>query len=229
MLSQYCLIVNEGEPYRKGEKIPLSSKPVVLGRSSSNFTPDISFTSPYISRRHAKIIPKKNRYYLSDSDSTHGTMLNNKSLVPAEPCLLQDGDKIVLANGLVSLSFVIDSDNEATMLSLPKVFIQEEHSLAVDLAKRQAYVNGEPLTISGKPLDLLLLLYKHKNEAVSYDEIKKALWPERLTDEAGIPDVGHDEIGSLVYRLRKNLGTPYGSCITAIPRYGLVLDLEDKK
>ena len=82
MLSQYCLIVNEGEPYRKGEKIPLSSKPVVLGRSSSNFTPDISFTSPYISRRHAKIIPKKNRYYLSDSDSTHGTMLNNKSLVP---------------------------------------------------------------------------------------------------------------------------------------------------
>lgn len=229
MLIHYCLIVNEGEPFHKGEKISLSSKPIVLGRSSSNFTPDIAFNSPYISRKHADLTCKKGRYYLSDSGSTHGTKLNDKALTPTELCLLQDGDKIILANGLVSLSFVIDADNDVTMLSLPKVFTQEEHSLAVDLAKRQAYINGEPLTLSGKPLDLLLLLYKHKNVAVSYDEIKKVLWSERQIVENSIPDVGHDEIGSLVYRLRKNLGEPYGSCITAIPRFGLVLDLEDKK
>lgn len=229
MLTRYCLIINEGEPYLKGERLILNSKPVILGRISSNFTPDISFTSPYISRRHAEIIPKKGRYYLRDLGSTHGTTLNAKPLASGESYLLQDNDCVNLANGLVSLTFSSNSDNEITMLSLPEVFIQEEHSLAVDLAKRQAYVNGKTLTLSGKPLDLLLLLYEHKNEAVSYDEIKKALWSERQTDSNNIPDVGHDEIGSLVYRLRKSLGEPYGSCIIAIPRYGLVLDLEDKK
>lgn len=229
MTWDYCLIIEDGDPYNKGQRITLGSKELVLGRSSSNFIPDVAFSSPYVSRRHALITCQEDRYLLSDLGSTHGTMLNEQALTPYEPQQLQDGDRITLVKGLVTLSFNLDVDYEKTFLTLPKVFAQDQHSLVVDLAKRQAYINGDPLSISGKPLDLLMLLYEHKNKAISYDQIKKALWSERQTDENNVPDVGHDEIGSLVYRLRKSLGEPYGSCLTAVPRYGLVLNLEDKK
>jgi len=229
MTWEYCLIIEDGEPYQSGERIPLGSKDLVIGRSSSNFTPDISFSSPYVSRRHALINCQEGRYFISDLGSTHGTMLNDQALKPFEPHQLQEGDRITLVKGLITLSFGPYIDNERTFLNLPKVIVQDRHSLVVDLAKRQAYINGEPLSISGKPLDLLMLLYENKNKAVSYDEIKKALWSERQVDENNIPDVGHDEIGSLVYRLRKSLGEPYASCLTAIPRFGLVLNLEEKK
>lgn len=229
MKADYCLIIEDGDPYHKGQRISLGAKELVLGRSTSNFTPDVAFSSPYVSRRHALINGQKDNYYISDLGSTHGTTLNDEPLTPFQPRQLQASDKIILVKGLVTLLFNLNVDYEKTFLNLPRVFAQDEHSLAVDLAKRQAYINGEPLTLSGKPLDLLLLLYEHKNAAVSYEQIKKTLWSERQASADGIPDVGHDEIGSLVYRLRKNLGEPYASCLTAVPRYGLVLNLEEKK
>jgi len=229
MTSDYCLIIEDGDPYNKGQRLTLGFQDLVLGRSSSNFVPDIAFTSPYVSRKHAQISSQDNNYLISDLGSTHGTMLNDLTLTPFQPRQLQDGDRITLVKGLVTLSFKLDIDYEKTFLNLPRVFAQDEHSLVVDLAKRQAYVNGEPLSLSGKPLDLLMLLYENKNTAISYEQIKKSLWSERQGDENNVPDVGHDEIGSLVYRLRKNLGEPYGSCLIAVPRYGLVLNLESKK
>lgn len=226
MTADYCLIIEDGDPYNKGQHLTLSSQELVLGRSASNFIPDVAFSSPYVSRRHAVITTQDGHYFISDLGSTHGTMLNDQPLTPYEPKQLQAGDRITLVKGLVTLSFNLEVDSDKTYLTLPKVFAQDEHSFVVDPAKRQAYINGEPLNLSGKPLDLLMLLYEHKNKAISYDQIKKVLWSERQTDENNVPDVGHDEIGSLVYRLRKSLGEPYGSCLTAVPRYGLVLNLK---
>ena len=228
MIFDYRLIIEDGEPFAKGQSIPLGARDLVLGRSSADFIPDISFLSQYVSRRHAVITAKNQYYYISDLGSTHGTMLNDQQLVPFEPKQLNIGDKITLVKGIVSLSFQKEIDQEKTFLNLPKVFSQNDRSLVVDLDKRQVYINGEPLQISGKQLDLMLVLYEHKNKAISYDEIKKALWSERPLDANQVPDVGHDEIGSLVYRLRKSLGDPYGSYLKAIPRYGLILNLDQK-
>jgi len=229
MSCDFCLIIEDGDPYTKGQRIALGSKEIVLGRSASDFTPDVAFTSPYVSRRHAAISWQGSHYFISDLGSTHGTMLNEQPLAAHQPRQLQDSDRITLVKGIVTLTFCQDTDYDKTFLNLPKVFAHDQHSLAVDPAKRQAYINGEPLSISGKPLDLLLLLYENKNRAVSYEDIKRTLWSERQPAENNVPDVGHDEIGSLVYRLRKILGEPYGSRLTAVPRYGLILDLEEKK
>lgn len=87
-------------------------------------------------------------------------------------------------------------------------------------------IDGCPLLLSGKHTELLIMLYQKRNQAVSYDEIKVKIWPERITDESQkAPDVGRDEINALIYRLRKKLGS-YGERIVTVSRYGYMLDLE---
>ncbi|MHB9093729.1 MAG: winged helix-turn-helix domain-containing protein, partial [Eubacteriales bacterium] len=100
-----------------------------------------------------------------------------------------------------------------------------QEPLAVNLGRREILIDGKPLHLFGKDLDLLLLLYRNRNNAVSYNEIKAVVWPERLHNGAdNIPDVGSDEITALVYRLRKRLGR-YGQCVISVPRFGYMLDM----
>jgi len=86
-------------------------------------------------------------------------------------------------------------------------------------------MDGKELQLYGKDMDLLMLLYQNMDRAVSYTEIKKDVWPERLFEDSdGVPDVGGDEISALVYRLRKRMGR-HGELIKNVPRYGYILDL----
>jgi DNA-binding winged helix-turn-helix (wHTH) protein len=49
------------------------------------------------------------------------------------------------------------------------------------------------------------MLYEHAATLVTFEEIKRIVWPERTPDDDGVPDVGNDELSSLVYRIRKKL------------------------
>lgn len=54
-------------------------------------------------------------------------------------------------------------------------------------------------------MELLICLYENLNQAVSYNDIKLIVWPERIIQGSEIiHNVDNDEINSLVYRLRKN-------------------------
>jgi len=55
--------------------------------------------------------------------------------------------------------------------------------------------------------------------------IRLEVWPERVKDDRGNPLVDDEEITTLVYRLRNQLGE-CGAMIRTIRGYGYLLDLE---
>ena len=53
---------------------------------------------------------------------------------------------------------------------------------------------------------LLELVYKHRNELVTYDSIRMTVWAERVSSAGRPPEVGVEEINLLLYRPRRKLG-----------------------
>ncbi|MEW6573245.1 MAG: FHA domain-containing protein [Bacillota bacterium] len=226
------LIVVIGEPYEGGRRIYLPFKEFLLGRSWGIIRPDVSFTSQYISKRHAIINYENNQFTITDLGSKHGTQINNHDLVPYRSVLLKHGDQIGLAKGTAMLSFNSAEESESgdTVDFTGSVFedpiggAEPASPIFVNIQRREVLLDGKPVPLFGKEIELILLLYQNRNKAVSYDEIRKRVWPERPASlTTGVPDVGNDEINALVYRVRKRLDK-YGRQIVTIPRYGYMLD-----
>ena len=91
------LIIEKGLPYDPGFKYTLTATPVILGRSSHQETPDLSFSNWYISRRHCQLEIRSWQAELTDLGSKHGTRINNLVIQPEVPVVLQHNDRIVLA------------------------------------------------------------------------------------------------------------------------------------
>ncbi|MDD4171922.1 MAG: FHA domain-containing protein [Syntrophomonas sp.] len=224
------LIIEQGNPHRINTEITLNLSEIILGRPWHTNHPDIAFTDPQISRRHAMIKFDNDHFSIIDLASKHGTKVNNIMLEPHQPFTLYHGDSINLAKGAALLSFrsLYYSENDTTVdLVRLNTFgpITSHTELDINLERREVILNGQPLPLSGKELDLLMELYINRNKAVSYNNIRGAVWPERPAFmHDNIPDVGSDEINALVYRLRKRLGS-CGALIVTIPRYGYRLDL----
>ncbi|KZE67843.1 hypothetical protein AWM68_18955 [Fictibacillus phosphorivorans] len=224
--------IEAGDPYDTGSLIPLkpAGETLTFGRSSQTNDTDVSFISPYVSRLHAEIFLQDGVSFIKDLDSKHGTALNNNLLEPNMPKQLHPGDVISLAKGVILLTYLNTQTDETELTMeftspIQPTETQITNGLHIIPERRQISIDGEPLFLSGKHTDLLVFLYRKKNQAVSSDEIKIHIWPERMVPGSNeIPDVGNDEINALVYRLRKKLG-PYGDSIVTVPRYGYMLQI----
>lgn len=223
------LIIEKGEPLKKGSSIELTSKETLLGRYWETNQPDIHFSSPFISKKHALISYLDNQFTISDLSSKHGTSVNGRLIIPNHAHALKNGDLISLAKDEALLIFNCNLDVSGETSDFtnskfkPSGTVQS--SLSINQERREILIDGKQLYLSGKDIELLLLLHQNRCTAVSYNEIKIKIWPERLLDPAkGVPDVGTDEITALVYRLRKRLGK-HGHRIVTIPRFGYMLDL----
>jgi pSer/pThr/pTyr-binding forkhead associated (FHA) protein len=73
-----------------GERIPLSEKPVLIGR-----LPDceITLADPNVSRRHAEVRPFGTGFLVVDLGSTNGTRVNGATVSEHQ---LKDGDAITV-------------------------------------------------------------------------------------------------------------------------------------
>lgn len=226
--TRFSLIVEIGEPHKTGCEIPMSDGSHLLGRPFKNHHPEIPFTSLYVSKRHALITAQDGRVHIKDLQSKHGTHINSNELIPDEDYLLKPNDVISLAKGAVQVRFVeyYDAESEGTIDFNTAQMLKNmgQQSLKIDPERREAYADGCKLHLHGKEMDLLLLLYNNRHRAVSYDEIRLVVWPERPPETNNVPGVGNDEISALIYRLRKRLGD-YSTSITSVPRYGYRLDI----
>lgn len=81
-----------------GQLVPVKQGPLVLGRSSSA---DLRLQHPSISRRHAQVNRRGDRFFLKDLSSQNGTFLN-KSRVTSE-VEVQPGDEISMGSALLRL------------------------------------------------------------------------------------------------------------------------------
>jgi two-component system alkaline phosphatase synthesis response regulator PhoP len=61
--------------------------------------------------------------------------------------------------------------------------------VSIDLEKRQATLNGEPLNLTGKEFDLLAYLVANAGRVVSRDEIFEAVWGGQPTSESNVIEV----------------------------------------
>ncbi len=87
-------------------QVELTEAVFTIGRGTAN---DLHFRNPWLSRLHARIIPRDDTFYLADAGSRNGTYLNGQVLRGEEP--LAHGD--VIALGDILLRFVDSSSNSA--------------------------------------------------------------------------------------------------------------------
>ena len=66
-------------------------KSVTIGRDETN---DLTFSSPTVSREHAALMLKDDRWYLEDRGSFNGTFLNGTRVQPGSPLPLRHADRI---------------------------------------------------------------------------------------------------------------------------------------
>lgn len=222
------IVIEKGEPYLSGTLIKNTKNNLFIGRESQqNLSLDINFSSLFISRKHCSLFCDGEKAVLTDIGSKHGTFVNGNIVMPNSPYVLHNGDKIVLARGMVIIQFrqsegyeeTIDfSDTQARKLR------DNLRAITIDSEKRECIVNGQVILLTCKEWDCFTLLYKNINKLVTYDELKAGVWSERMGKNRDCCNVGNDEINVLLYRLRKKMGTA-GDLIKNIRGCGFLLEV----
>jgi len=222
------IVVEKGAPHESATLIKLKEKEFILGRSSNDdSSPDISFSSLFISRRHCRIRYSNDQALLFDLGSRHGTTVNGKVVSPKVPYLLQHGDTIILAKGIVILRFSQGANYDETIdfNTIQTASLKSTPSpIIINTEKHECLIYGKKISLTHKECCCLNLLYENANKLVTFDQLKLIVWAERITPETALPDVGTDEINVLLYRLRKKLNTQ-GSLIKNIRGRGCILEL----
>ncbi len=167
---------------------------LAIGRDGAN---DIIIDHPLASRRHARLEHNENGYFVCDLESTNGTYLNGERIEGTHP--LHNQDRIWIAD-----TEIVFNDPEATQkgplpIEILKRVRAAEEALRVDSRAKEVYINGRllepPLTV--KEFQLLELLYTHKGQVISKDEIAHNVWDYEVYD--------YNAIDALVYRLRQRI------------------------
>ena len=177
------------------------SRPVLtIGRDGAN---DIIIDHPLASRRHARLERDESGYLVRDLDSTNGTYVNGDRIEGVRS--LHNLDRIWVAD-----TEIIFNDPEATQKGpLPVEILRRvraaEEALRIDSRAKEIYIQGKllepPLTV--KEFQLLELLYTHKGQVISKDEIAKNVWDYEVYD--------YNAIDALIYRLRQRIETDPGN------------------
>lgn len=105
----------------------LTQSSIVLGRQRDC---DIPLDSASVSRKHAKIEVSNHQVSVIDLGSGNGTRVEQKKLIPNEPQTIQPGQKILIEEFEVQVSF-----KEPAHKDLPKIEIEEESLTHADQVK----------------------------------------------------------------------------------------------
>ena len=110
----------------QGHAFDLKDPVTMIGRASDN---DIQLDDPSVSRKHAKIFVKDDKFFLEDLNSQNGTLINGQAATPFEDLELRQGLSIALGNIL----FILGQKN-STKESFPQS--------AIDLSGQSGETKG---------------------------------------------------------------------------------------
>lgn len=99
--SHALLVIERGEA--ANTEFPLTAEESNIGRwdADNGIFPDVDLDAhdpdAKVSRRHARIIRRENKYFIEDLGSTNGTFVNRgRRLLPGNAHVLSDGDEIIV-------------------------------------------------------------------------------------------------------------------------------------
>lgn len=186
------LTVQQGTETRE---ITWDAPVLLIGRDSSN---DMVIEHQLASRRHARFEKDEVGFYVRDLDSTNGTFVNGEQIQGAR--LLHNNDEVLIGD-----TIIIFRDPEATVKGIPPPIVRQRpvdppnEALRVDTRAKEVYLRGKVLEppLTAKEFQLLELLYSHKGEVLSKEQIAKNVWDYEVYD--------YNAIDALVYRLRHRI------------------------
>jgi len=167
---------------------------LTIGRDSTN---DIVIEHRLASRRHARFEKDDVGFYIRDLESTNGTFVNGERIQGAH--LLRNNDEVWVGD-----TVIVFRDPEATMKGTPPPVarhrvLEPQEELRVDTKAKEVYLRSLPLEppLTAKEFQLLDLLYQHKGEVLSKEQIAQGVWDYEVYD--------YNAIDALVYRLRHRI------------------------
>jgi hypothetical protein len=105
------LIIERGRS--AGKQFPLSDDESQIGRwdADGGIFPDVDLDADdpeaKVSRRHARIMRRNDKYFIEDLGSTNGTFINRgRRLLPGDRQPLQDGDEIIVGKTFLRFHIV---------------------------------------------------------------------------------------------------------------------------
>jgi len=203
------IIVNRGGAEDMGKIFTLNRPVAVVGRRTSQSTPDIDLNDEAVSRRHMEIMLKDDRYWVRDLGSTNGTMLNDDRIIAGNLYELKHNSRIGLGvEGASSRIVLVFKESEDTNIIHGKEDKAGMHDnaltvtwLKIDQGRKEALIDGKQKKLSKKEYELLVFLYKNAGNICSRDEIIQEVWPESK-DSSAISDATIDQ---LIHRLREKV------------------------
>jgi len=90
--------------------------------------------------------------------------------------------------------------------------------LHLDLVRREARLDGDPLRLTAREFALLAFLAQHRGKVSTHQMILRAVWGDSFGTET-------QYLHAYIHRLRRKLGT--GPRITTVPGIGYTLDRAD--
>ncbi len=152
--------------------LPAILERMVLGKGRGSFHPDIDLQNfpqaEFISRSHAQISLKQQRYYLEDLGSKNGTEINGVALPPGRSQALAFGDQVRLG-GSDAFTFIFVKDQPINSEHLKMISGEDSVFEAELLASYLASVSGllETLTQALETQDFKNIKYLGNQIAIA--------------------------------------------------------------
>lgn len=176
------------------EEVLWEQPTLTIGRDPTN---DLVIEHKLASRRHARFERDEVGFYIHDLESTNGTFVNGQRIQGAH--LLRNNDEVWVGD-----TVILFRDPEATMKGTPppvarQRVLEPQEELRVDTKAKEVVLRGLPIDppLTAKEFQLLDLLYQHKGEVLSKEQIAQGVWDYEVYD--------YNAIDALVYRLRHRI------------------------
>ena len=176
---------------RPGELV-LEAERCELGRSALR---DVVISLDTVSRRHAAIERRDERYWLADVGSSNGTFVNGQPV--AGPHLLTDGDEIGLGGPEPLLRFL---DGDRTVLRAARTPAVAPARLRYDPEQLNFTLDGRPFPLPPTQLRLLHHLLAHPGQVCTRESCGEAAWGRPYD-----PELDRDALDKVVSKLRQRL------------------------
>ncbi|HAT12961.1 MAG TPA: hypothetical protein DCS91_04670 [Microcoleaceae bacterium UBA11344] len=132
-----CLYRQHFEKFTGREPVweySVNTEVVTIDRATNS---DLVVNDPLLSRQHAQINRKGDRYQITDFGSTDGTRVNNILLKPNIPHFLANGDTISIGNS--ELGLIVQADDQAPTAVEVQKPLDEQVTVAAVVTRRGIY------------------------------------------------------------------------------------------